>query len=127
MTDAEQVVLAAEDRRYAAVLEGDVDVLQELIHPAFLMVHSSGFADSKDSYIGNLRTGKLEYRRIDRSEQVVTVQDGTATVFNRLSMSVTLAGKSREVEARTLSVWVRSGDAWQMLAINSGAAVPKAA
>jgi hypothetical protein len=68
-----------------------------------LDVHSSGIADTKESYLRGLREGVWDYRRIARTEQTVKVNGDTALIFNRLAISIT---------------------AWRLVALQSGA-VPK--
>ncbi len=113
-----------EDERYAAMLHRDVATLDRLLHDDLVYVHSNGAADMKATYVAGLRDGVLEYRRIERSDVTVKVYPHAALVFSRNSMSVTVRGQAREVEARMLAVWTRLGETWQVIGVQSAAVPP---
>src|SRR4051812_38731834 len=56
-SDDVQAVLDAEDRRYRAMVEGDLVALDALLAPGMSYAHSSGRRESKDEYLGRLRSG----------------------------------------------------------------------
>jgi len=117
-------ILRLEDERYAAMLARDVTALGRLLDDELVYMHSSGVADSKESYLRGLREGIWDYRKIGRSEQSVKVSGDTALVFNRLAISIKVRGVQKELDNRALAVWVRRGGAWRLIALQSGA-VPK--
>jgi hypothetical protein len=69
-----------EDRRYAAMLYKDVEMLRALLHDQLTYVHSSGTTDTKASYIAGLEAGTWDYRCIRRSKQTIKVQKSLALV-----------------------------------------------
>ena len=114
-----------EDERCAAMLGKDIATLDRLLHDDLVYVHSSGVADTKASYIARLREGVSEYRSIERSDVSIKVHSHAALVFSRISMSVTVRGQARQVEARVLVVWTPSGDnIWRLIGVQSGAIPP---
>ena len=113
-----------EDERYAAMVAKDVKALERLLDEQLVYMHSSGVADSKQSYLSGLRDGVWDYQRIVRTEQTVKVSGDTALVFNRLAISIKVRGVQKELDNRALAVWVRRDGAWRLLALQSGA-VPK--
>ena len=119
-----QDIQKLEDERYAAMLAKDVKALERLLDPGLVYMHSSGVADSKESYIRGLRDGVWDYQRIGRSEQTVKVNGDTALVFNRLAISIKVRGVQKEMDNRALAVWVRREGAWRLIALQSGA-IPK--
>ena len=110
-----------ENERYAAMLAKDVEALDRLLHDDLFYMHSSGVADTKASYIADVRDWVWDYRRIDRSEQTFKTHATLALVFNRLSISVAIRGELKEIDSRALAVWVPSGGSWQLIALQSGA------
>ena len=114
-------ILRLEDERYAAMLGKDVKTLERLLDADLVYMHSSGVADSKESYLGGLRDGVWDYQRIGRSEQTVKVSGDTALVFNRLAISIKVRGVQKEMDNRALAVWVRRDGAWRLIALQSGA------
>ena len=107
--DTDSVIAAIEqleDERYAAMLGKDVGALERLLHPELVYMHSSGVADGKSSYIEGLGNATWDYRRIDRSDQIVRVHGGLALVFNRIRISMMVRGVPKELDNRALAVWV---------------------
>jgi ketosteroid isomerase-like protein len=127
-SDADQIhqIEAAEDARFAAVRAADTSALAGLLHDQLVYMHSSGIADTKQSYIAGLSDGTWIYRAVDRSEQRIEVRDGVALVFNRLHLDLIVKGVPKDIDARALSVWVRETGRWQLIAVHSGA-VPQQA
>lgn len=117
-------ILRLEDERYAAMLAKDIRALERLLDEQLVYMHSSGIADTKESYIRGLRDGVWDYQRIDRTEQTVKVSGDTALVFNRLAISIKVRGEQKALDNRALAVWLRRDGAWRLLALQSGA-VPK--
>ena len=119
-----QDIQRLEDERYAAMLGKDVKALERLLDEELVYMHSSGVADSKQSYIRGLSEGVWDYQRIGRSEQTVKVSGDTALVFNRLAISIKVRGVQKEMDNRALAVWVRRDAGWRLIALQSGA-IPK--
>lgn len=115
-----------EDERYAAMLAKDVAALERLLHPDLVYMHSSGFADDKESYIAGVRDRVWDYHRIARSEQTVRLNGSLALVFNRLKIDLTVRGVEKSLDNRALAVWVAADGAWRLIALQSGM-VPAAA
>jgi ketosteroid isomerase-like protein len=112
-------ILRLEDERYAAMLAKDVKALERLLDEQLVYMHSSGVADTKESYLRGLRE-TWDYRRIDRSDQTVRVSGDTALVFNRLEISIKVGGEPKELDNRALAVWVRRDGAWRLIGLQSG-------
>ena len=55
-TDADDV-LAAEDERYAAMVDGDLETLDRLLADEVSYAHSSGVRDTKEQYFAKVRSG----------------------------------------------------------------------
>ena len=64
---AEQV-LAMEDARYAAMIDGDLAALERMSADDLAYTHSSAVMDDKASYMAAMRAGMFSYRRIERPE-----------------------------------------------------------
>lgn len=115
-------VEAAEDARFEAVLAADVEALERLLHPDLVYTHSSGVADTKQSYVEGIRDGVWVYRSVKRIDQSIVVDGDVGLVLSRLAMEIEARGKPGSIDTRALSVWVLRGGAWRLIAVNSGAA-----
>ena len=114
--DAQQV-LAAEDRRYRALQDADLTALDELCADELSYAHSSGVRDTKDEYLGKVRSGYYVYRRIDHPVERVEVLGDTAIVVGRMTADIEVQGVPKTIDNLALAVWTRaSGGAWRFLA-----------
>src|SRR4051812_14811538 len=102
----EREIPRLEDERYAAMLGKDIPALERLLDDQLVYMHSSGVADTKESYIRGLRDKIWDYRKIERTDQTVTIRANTALVFNRLRISISIRGEHKELDNRALAVWV---------------------
>ena len=98
-----------EERRYAAMKAGDIDVLEDLLHDDLAYMHSTGDLESKEGYLGGLRAGTSAYKRIDYDDQTIRVHDDLAMVFHHLVADAVFEGSERHLDNRLLAVWSRDG------------------
>ena len=90
--DAVREVLAAEDERYRAMIDADLDTLDRLVADEVSYAHSSGVRDTKDEYFGKIRSGYYVYRRIDHPVERVEVVGDTAIVVGRMTSDLLVDG-----------------------------------
>jgi ketosteroid isomerase-like protein len=115
---------ALERKRAEAMQAGDVDTLDGLISDKLVYLHSSGGRDSKDSYLAQLRDGKIDYKRVAPPEPEVVLAGDTALVFGRMDADVVRDGKNLSLDYDYLAVWAKEGGNWRFLAFQPR---PKAA
>ena len=117
MTDDDvAAVLAAEDRRYAAMLDGDLDVLDELCADELSYTHSNGVRDTKAEYFAKLREGYYVYHRIDHPVERVELAGDAAVVVGRMTADLDSGGVRKSIDCLALAVWSRGDDRWRLLA-----------
>ena len=70
--DEMQALIALEQQRCTAMMNGDTALLRELLHCDLVHVHAKGQVDGFDSYFA---TGgfNVHYQRVERSELAVRV------------------------------------------------------
>lgn len=112
----EQAVLAAEDRRYRAMLDADLPALDELCADALSYAHSSGTRETKSEYLEKVRSGHYVYRRVDHPVERVEVAGDTAIVVGRMTADVDVGGTPKTIDCLALAVWTRASGTWQLLA-----------
>lgn len=112
----DHVIRELEDRRYAAVVDGDLATFAELAHPELAYTHSDGTVDTLSSYVEKCRSGHYVYHRIDHPIDRIVVTGGTAIVVGEMHADITAGGTRKSLANRSLAVWVRSGGAWRLLA-----------
>jgi ketosteroid isomerase-like protein len=115
-TDDAAAVLAADHRRYRAMIETDLATLDQLLDDRVSYAHSSGIRDTKAEYLEKVRSGYYDYLRIDHPVERVEVVGDTAIVVGRMTCDLTVQGTPKTIDNLALAVWVRTGTAWRLLA-----------
>ena len=112
-------VLAAEDRRYEALLGPDLPALERLFHDRLSYAHSSGVRDTKAEYLAKIASGYYDYRRNDHPVERVDVVGGTVVVSGRMTADFLVDGTPRSLDVLALAVWTKDSGDWQLLAYAS--------
>ena len=111
-----RAVLAAEDRRYRAMLDADLATLDEVCADELSYAHSSGARDTKGEYLGKVRSRYYVYLRIDHPDERVEVVGDTAIVVGRMTADLDVDGVPKTIDNLALAVWTRASGAWRLLA-----------
>src|SRR3954469_4467086 len=90
--DAEKARLAAEDRRYQAMINADLAALDQLCADELSYAHSSGARDPKSESLGSVRSGSNVSQRIDRPVDRVEVVGDAAIVVGRMTADLLVQG-----------------------------------
>jgi uncharacterized protein (TIGR02246 family) len=122
MANIETELSSLEDRRCAALIQGDVASLAELLSEDLLWTHSSAHQDTKSSFLAALGEGAARYLKIDRSEEKIRVRDDVAVITGVADMRAVVKGEEMVLRNRYLNVWTREAGRWRMSAWQSTAA-----
>ena len=117
--DARQEILAADARRFAAMVQGDQKALDGLLADDLTYTHSSGHLDTKARFLESLKSGTLRYLSIQPSDQLVRLYGDTAVVTGRAEVKAHSQGQDLAVTLLFTEVWVKSGGAWKLAAWQS--------
>jgi hypothetical protein len=109
-------IKALEDRRYRAMIAGDIVVLDEICSDDLIYTHSKADYDNKASYLHKVGTRYFTYLEIIHPADRILVVDGAALVTGRMAAKVSVAGTIVHVNNRYLAVWVREDGAWKFVA-----------
>ncbi len=117
----ERAVLAAEQRRFEALLGGDVAVLRALMRDDCTYTHSTGVLQDRDAYLAPLAARTTRYVEASGSELRVRVFGDTAIVNGRATLNARVDGDPnlRTNSLRYTNVWIRSSGVWQLAAWHS--------
>jgi len=116
---SEQEVIAADDRRFQAMIKQDWAALDASLADDLVYVHSSARVESKKEHIGNLQAGKPNYRGASPRERKVRMKGDVGIVNGVSDMHVENAGKEQRFTVRYLAVYARGAGGWQMTAWQS--------
>lgn len=119
VTDPRQEVLAADARRIAAMVQGDLKTLEGLLTEDLTYTHSNGQVETRAQFLEGMRSGTLRYLAVEPSDAVVRVHGETAIVTGRADLRVSAQGRELTVPVRFTEVWVKSGGIWKMAAWQS--------
>jgi ketosteroid isomerase-like protein len=114
--DAAKQISELEARRYQAMTDADIPALEELFSADLAYTHSDASTDSKQSYLDKLATGFFDYGVMDHPEHSIVVRGDCALVFGDMRGEVLIAGQTRALNSKCLSVWVRENGSWALLA-----------
>jgi uncharacterized protein (TIGR02246 family) len=114
MLGAEQAVLAAQDRRFAATIAGDVAAVGAMMTDDLTYTHSSGVEETKAEFLEGLKSGKYVYREITPRGRRVRVHGDTAIVSGPAHIVIEPGGKRTELELYFTELYVKEGGQWRM-------------
>jgi ketosteroid isomerase-like protein len=116
---ADAPAVEADRARFEAQVKADVATLEKLLAPELTYVHSSGVLDSKDGYIGAIKSGKTKYKSIV-PEEVTARTFGDVTIVNgKATVDLLSDGKDVHLVLRYTDVWVKRDGKLQMVSWHS--------
>jgi ketosteroid isomerase-like protein len=116
MTQEQMEIRAAEQRRFDAMVGGDVAALDEILSEDLTYVHATATFETKADFLRRLRTGDLKYEAMGPESQEVRVYGSTGVVTGIARVQVMSGGKLLEFRMRYTDVYVKRGNRWQMVA-----------
>jgi ketosteroid isomerase-like protein len=117
--EVEREVLQADEARVKALLANDFSALEQLLADDLTYVHSNGSLDSKESYIGGLRSGRSRYLTMDMSEVRVRSLGETALINAKFNARVKVGDGEVNPQGRVLAVYAKRDGRWQLIAWES--------
>lgn len=122
MIDDDQV-RAADARRIAAMVAGDLATLRDLIADDCRYVHSTGVSDTKDSYLASMESGSLAYEWIRTAEHLFLPAGDAVLVQHEMRAQLVLDGVPKPYRSRAMAAW-RAGPAGPHLIYFQATALP---
>ena len=107
--------LQAEDARYQAQMANDFDALEALIAEDLVYIHSSTVQDTKASFIESLRSGKVRYNNMQRSDTKVRIFGDVAIVTGKAVFEVTARDQDMTLNLLFHAVWAKRDSGLQFV------------
>lgn len=118
--DEAKAVEEAERGWARGVTTNDFALLEKVLAPDLVYTHSNGLVDTRDSYIGSLKSGKSRYLKVEYSELKVRLLTPDIATANCRALVVTLQqGKETPMNLALLHVFKKNRGQWQMVAHQS--------
>jgi ketosteroid isomerase-like protein len=108
-------VLAAQDRRFAATVAGDVEALGRILGDEVTYTHSNGAVESRDQYLEAIRAGTYRYRSLTPEERRVRLLGDVAVVTGSCRVVVETGERTLEGRLRFTAVYARQGGEWRLV------------
>jgi len=104
----------AERQRCAALMEGGVDALAEMLTEDLVHIHLTGKIDDKAGYLAGVR-GKYQFRNIERGPLNIRVWGDSAVMVGPLSQQIVVKenGAVHDIRAVTTQTWHWIDGRWQ--------------
>jgi len=113
--EAEQAVLAAQDKRIALTVAGDLAGLGTAMSDDLTWTHSNANVETKAEFLEAIRSGKYRYKAMTFDDRRVRLHgDSTAIVSGTCRVQVTSGGREIDIRLRFTELYVKQGGAWKM-------------
>jgi ketosteroid isomerase-like protein len=99
-----------------AVVKNDIKALDQMLANDLVYSHSSGVVETKQEYLGKLKTGDQKYATIERSNQKTQTYANTGIVTGPARMTGATKGVPFDNKLLMIHVWVKQGGRWQLAA-----------
>jgi ketosteroid isomerase-like protein len=113
---SEDDLLKAEKEWAAMVVAGHFDHVATMLDDALIYAHSTGNIESKDEYLGKLRSGAQKYTAITHEKSTVRMHGDAAVVHSIGRMVGTNAAGPFNNHLMIMHTWVKSGGKWLLAA-----------
>ena len=114
-------LIKADSTRINAMIDGDRELLQNLLHDDLSWTHSSGRTDDKDSFLTAIESGQTDYKSLKVSNRKITVSESIYIYSGIVEGNAEVNGSKKALKNKFLSVWIESTEGLQMLAWQSTA------
>jgi ketosteroid isomerase-like protein len=118
----EQAIRKAVAQFDEAARKLDRATLDRLLAPELIYVHSQGQLENKAQCIEGLIKAKIDFRM--QGSPTVKLHGDTAIVHVRTTSNLVQDGKPTQVPLDMMQVWVRKGNAWQMVGRHTNRPAP---
>ena len=109
-------ILELEEKRYQAIIDGNLEAFRACCHPDLVYTHSNGSRDSVDSYLDKVRSGFYAYHDINHPADAVLVVGDTAVVIGEMNANITAGGADKQLANNSIAVWIKQNGTWLLLA-----------
>lgn len=113
---AAQAVLAAQDVWKQALVKKDRAAFDKVLHADLRYGHSDGHIEDKATAIKMIVDGAAVWEAVNLADTNVRVRGNAAFVTGKVQYLERENGQLHEINLVVLSVWVKEGKGWQMIA-----------
>jgi ketosteroid isomerase-like protein len=108
-------ILDMEKRRFKAICDADIDLLNDFLHDSLVYAHTSGNVETKTDFIEALASGKRRYSQFDVIEASVRESGDLAITHGVAQCLLVSKGVTKDFKIRYLSCMLFERGRWQLV------------
>ena len=109
-------IIDCEKRLLEAILNGDINILDQLLHESLIFNIPTGQTITKEMDIENYRSGIMSVYDISTTEQIINTLGDISTVVVSVHLKAKYADQIIEGKFRYLRVWKLFNNSWKVIA-----------
>ena len=120
----EEQLKKMEADRAAAVVKGDVAMLEGQTSDDYILINANGQVTDKATTMNDIKTGVIKLTANEVSDRKVRVYGDTAVVTGKASAKGTIRGRALTGPVMFTRVYVKKGGKWQSVAFQQTPILP---
>jgi hypothetical protein len=108
----EQNIINLHKKKFDWLISKQHDSLAALFNDNIEYIHSNGWIENKTDIIADLKSGKLNYKRVEVSEAKVNLSKNVAILTGKGVFFVTMDNKDLEIKLLYSEVYIKEKGKW---------------
>ena len=108
----EAAIRQAGRARTQAMLAAGTSRLDDLLADDFTAVHITGYEQSKDEWLEQIRAGEMAYHDVQEQSASVAIDGDTAVLTSRNLVTATIGGSRGTWRLESTTTYVKTGGTW---------------
>jgi len=108
----EQNIITLHKKKFDWLISKQYDSLAALFNDNIEYIHSNGWIENKTDIIADLKSGKLNYKRVDVREAKVRISKNIAILTGKGLFFVTMDNKDLEIKLLYSEVYIKEKGKW---------------
>ena len=117
-TDAavEREVLETQAHRFQAMIDVDLEALENILSGDLTYTHTSGWMETKGEFLSSLSSQLIKYKSIRPTDMVTRIYDNTSVVTGISAMRIIYKENPLAFSIRFIEVYQKNQGNWQLVA-----------
>ena len=108
----ERNIINLHKKKFDWLISKQYDSLSTLFNDNIVYIHSNGWIEYKSDIIADLKSGKLNYKRVDVNEAKVRLSKNVAILTGKGVFFVTMDNKDLEIKLLYSEVYIKEKGKW---------------
>ena len=119
MTDTIKHIIACEQALAKAHLTLDIEILDSLFHPDYMILQPDGNLERKADVLQSYQSGEGHWDKAELDDLEVTVLGDFARAIGKWSATGVNRGQAFDYQARFISIWIKTEECWRNISYQS--------